>query len=144
MLVNIINKSSNRIPKYATSGASGMDLMANLTEDMVIQSMERVLIPTGIYIEIPEGFEAQIRSRSGLTLNQGLIVANSPGTIDSDFRGEIKVILANISSNPVTVQHGNRVAQMVICPYEKVQFQEVNELSSTIRAQDGFGSTGIK
>lgn len=136
------NFNNLELPHRKTEGASGMDLYAATNEDVVIKSGEISLIPTGIAIAVPEGFECQIRSRSGLSLKQGLFCLNSPGTVDSDYRGEIKVILANFSKEDRKIQKGDRIAQMVIAKYEKVELIEVEELDSTDRGDGGFGSTG--
>lgn len=144
MHVRIINKSKNPLPGYATIGSSGMDLRANIENDIIVAPMERVSIPTGIYIELPVGYEAQVRSRSGLTINKGLVVANSPGTIDADYRGEIIILMINISQEKVTINHGDRVAQLIVAPFIRVEWLETNELNSTERNTDRFGSTGLK
>ena len=140
--VKIVNKSQHSLPAYATSGASGMDLKASITEDVVLQSLERTLIPTGLFIELPEGYEAQIRPRSGLAVKQGLTCLNTPGTIDADYRGEIKVILINLSKEPQTIQNGDRIAQMVIQKVEIINWAPVEQLNETVRAAGGFGHTG--
>ncbi|MEE6187036.1 dUTP diphosphatase [Niabella digestorum] len=140
--VKIVNKSKHPLPTYATSGASGMDLRASIKEDIVLQPMERTLVPTGIFIELPEGYEAQIRPRSGLAIKQGLTCLNTPGTIDADYRGEIKVILINLSKEPQTIQNGDRIAQMVIQKVEIIQWVPVEALSETARNAGGFGHTG--
>jgi len=140
--VKIINQSSNPLPSYATEGAAGMDLMANLENPVVLQSLERTLIPTGLFIELPKGHEAQIRPRSGLAIKQGITCLNTPGTIDADYRGEIKVILINLSTEPQTIKPGERIAQMVIQTVEQVQWQEVEVLTETVRSAGGFGHTG--
>jgi dUTP pyrophosphatase len=140
--VNIINKSDNPAPHYATVGSAGMDLRANLTETITLQSLERTLIPTGLSIELPEGYEAQVRPRSGLAIKQGLTCLNTPGTIDTDYRGEIKVILINLSKEPQTIQHGDRIAQMVIAKFAKADLIEVQSLNDTHRGEGGFGHTG--
>ncbi len=142
MIVRIINKSKNVLPKYETEGSAGMDLRANMDEPVTLQSLERTLIPTGLFIELPFGYEAQIRPRSGLAIKKGLSLPNTPGTIDSDYRGEIKVILINLSPDPQTVEPGERVAQMVITKYERVEWEVVEALSDTERGAGGFGSTG--
>jgi len=144
MNLKIINRSNNPLPSYATKGSSGMDLRANLTEPIILQALDIQLIPTGIHIELPEGFEAQVRPRSGLALKRGLSMPNTPATIDSDYRGELKVILINLSKEPQTIQHGDRIAQMVICAYQKVTLVEVDELTDTERGEGGFGHTGEK
>lgn len=131
------------LPNYMTDGASGIDLMACLSKDVTLKRFERVLIPTGIHIEMPVGFEAQIRPRSGLALNFGITLLNTPGTIDSDYRGEIKVIVINLGSDDFIIKHGDRIAQMVIAKYTRVNFIEVCELSDTKRGEKGFGHTNI-
>jgi dUTP pyrophosphatase len=140
--INIVNKSDNQLPAYASEGASGMDLRANLPEPVILQSLERRLIPTGLYLELPAGYEAQVRPRSGLALNQGITCLNSPGTVDSDYRGEIKVILINLSSEPQQLQHGERIAQMVIGKVEKAGLILVEVLNESTRGEGGFGHTG--
>jgi len=142
MKVKIINKSQHPLPQYATPSSAGMDLRANLSEPIVLKPLERKLIPTGIYIALPEGFEAQIRPRSGLALKHGITLLNTPGTIDSDYRGEICVILVNLSSEPFTVNDGERVCQMVISAYTSVNWEEVEALGDTERGEGGFGHTG--
>jgi dUTP pyrophosphatase len=144
MQVNIINKSSHPLPSYETSGSAGMDIRANLDEPIVLQSLERTAVPTGLFIELPVGFEAQIRPRSGMALKQGLSVPNSPGTIDSDYRGEIKVIVINLSKDPIEIKDGDRIAQMVIAKYETISWNTVDALNDTERGEGGFGSTGKK
>ena len=142
--VKIINQSTNPLPAYTTDGASGMDIRAFLTEPVTLQSLQRALIPTGLFIELPQGYEAQIRPRSGLAIKQGITCLNTPGTIDSDYRGEIKIILINLSGEPQVVHTGDRIAQMVIQTVEKINWKEVTLLSETIRNNGGFGSTGKK
>jgi len=142
MKIKIVNKSSNKLPEYATPASAGVDLRANLEEDVIIKSMERVLIPTGLFMEIPVGYEAQVRPRSGLALKHGIGVLNSPGTIDADYRGEIKVILVNMSKDDFTIQHGERIAQMVIAAHEQAEWEEVEVLEESTRGAGGFGSTG--
>jgi len=142
MFVKIINQSANALPHYETSGSAGMDLRANLDSAVTLAPFERKLIPTGLFIELPAGFEAQIRPRSGLSFKKGLTLANSPGTIDSDYRGEIKVIMINLSTDPQTIEPGERVAQMVIARYEQIEWEPVESLSDTTRGAGGFGSTG--
>lgn len=132
------------MPQYATEHSAGMDLRANLSEAVVLQPLERKIIPTGLFIELPEGYEAQIRPRSGLAAKHGITCLNTPGTIDADYRGEIGVILANVSNEPFTVTDGERICQMVIAKYTKAELVEVQELSSTERGAGGFGSTGRK
>ncbi len=142
MKVKIINSSGNALPKYETIGSAGMDLRANIEEDVVFKPLERKLIPTGLFIELPVDYEAQIRPRSGLSYKKGLTLVNSPGTIDSDYRGEIKVIMINLSPENQTVTPGERIAQMVIARYEQISWEEVGDLSITDRGAGGFGSTG--
>lgn len=132
------------MPQYATEHSAGMDLRANLSEPVILQPLERTIIPTGLFIELPEGYEAQIRPRSGLAAKHGISVLNSPGTIDADYRGEIGVILANISNEPFTITDGERICQMVIAQYTKAEMVEVEQLSSSERGAGGFGSTGRK
>lgn len=140
--VNIINQSTNQLPNYATSGASGMDIRAFLEKPLTLQPLERCLVPTGLFIELPEGFEAQIRPRSGLAIKQGITCLNSPGTIDADYRGEIKVILINLSNEVQTIHPGDRIAQMVLQKVEKIEWQLTETLSETHRGAGGFGHTG--
>lgn len=142
MRVNIINKSNNVLPAYETASSAGMDLRAFVDDDVVLKPFERKLIPTGLYIELPDGYEAQIRPRSGLAIKSGITVLNSPGTIDADYRGEIKVILINLSQDNFTIKSGERICQMVIAKHEKAEFVEVNEISETERGAGGFGHTG--
>lgn len=130
------------MPSYATADAAGMDLRANLDVALTLQPLERTLVPTGLFMELPSGFEAQIRPRSGLAIKQGLTLLNTPGTIDADYRGEIKIILINLSNEPQTIQHGDRIAQMVVAPFVQVTLNEVKELSETDRGSGGFGHTG--
>ena len=143
MEVKIVNKSRHRLPEYQTALSAGMDLKANTSEPIVLNPMQRELIPTGIYIQLPEGYEAQIRPRSGLAAKYGITVANAPGTIDADYIGEIKVILVNLSNEKFVINPGERIAQMVISKYEKIEWNEVSELEKTDRGEGGFGSTGI-
>lgn len=140
--VKIINQSANPLPAYATAGSSGMDLRADITEAISLQPLERVLVPTGLFIELPLGFEAQVRPRSGLAIKQGLTCLNTPGTIDADYRGEIKVILINLSNEIQQVHPGDRIAQMVIQKVEQVQWEPVTTLAETERGAGGFGHTG--
>ncbi len=142
MKVEIVNKSNYPTPQYATELSAGMDLKANTSEPITLGPLERALIPTGLYIALPEGTEAQIRPRSGLAAKHGISVLNAPGTIDADYRGEIKVILVNLSNEAFTVNPGERIAQMVVAKYEKVEWLEVETLSETERGEGGFGSTG--
>lgn len=144
MKVEIINRSAHALPAYETIQSAGLDLRANLSEDVTLQSLERRLIPTGLYIALPAGTEAQVRPRSGLAYKQGITVLNSPGTIDADYRGEIGVLLVNLSKEEVVIKNGERVAQLVIAKYEQAQWAEVDTLSSTDRGEGGFGSTGKK
>lgn len=140
--VEIINKSKHPLPAYATELSAGMDLHANLDESVSLKPLERKLIPTGLFIALPSGTEAQIRPRSGLAYKEGITVLNSPGTIDADYRGEIRVLLVNLSDKNVVIHDGERIAQMIIAKYESVQFEEVENLSDTVRGAGGFGSTG--
>ena len=144
MICKIVNKSTNATPAYATAQSAGMDLRANLESPVILKPMERAMIPTGLFIELPVGFEAQVRPRSGLAAKHGITVLNTPGTIDADYRGEIKVILINLSAEPFEIQHGERIAQMVIAKHETVQWEEVEALSETERGAGGFGSSGVK
>lgn len=142
MEMKIVNQSCNPLPAYETEHAAGMDLRANLVESLLVDPMQRVLVPTGLYIELPEGFEAQVRPRSGLAFKHGITVLNSPGTIDADYRGEIKVILINLSDKTFEIQNGERIAQMIIGKYEKAEWAQVDKLSDTQRGTGGFGHTG--
>lgn len=140
--VQIVNKSSNSHPEYATTGASGMDIRAAIDEQVVLQPMERALLPTGLFVSIPEGYEIQIRPRSGLAIKQGITCLNTPGTIDADYRGEIKVILINLSAEEQIIQPGDRIAQMVLQKVERIEWQVTDSLDDTARGAGGFGSTG--
>jgi len=142
--VKIVNRSTNPLPAYATEFSSGMDLRANLLETIVLAIGERKLIPTGLFIELPKGYEAQVRPRSGLALKQGITCLNSPGTIDADYRGEIGVLLINLSGQEQVIQHGERIAQLVIQPVVQCSWEAVTELSDTLRGGGGFGHTGVK
>ena len=144
MKINIINKSKHQLPGYETEASAGMDLRANLAEEVTIKPLERQLIATGIFIELPIGYEAQIRPRSGLAYKFGISIVNSPGTIDADYRGEIKVLLVNLSNEIFTVNDGDRIAQMIIAKHEKAEWQEVELLSDTQRGAGGYGHTGVK
>jgi len=144
MRVNIVNKSKHKLPHYATTQSAGMDLRANLEEPILLKPLQRTLVKTGLFIELPIGYEAQVRPRSGLALKKGITVLNSPGTIDADYRGEIGVILVNLSDEEFVIEDGERVAQMVISKHEQVDWKEVVELVETKRGVDGFGSTGVK
>ena len=140
---NIVNLSNNPLPLYNTEDSAGMDLRAFLTAPLILNSMERALIPTGLFIEVPEGYEAQVRPRSGLAIKNGITVLNTPGTIDADYRGEVMVILINFSKEPFTIQNGDRIAQMIIAKYEKIYWNQVTKLFNTERGLSGFGSSGI-
>ncbi len=142
MIVKIINQSENSLPAYETEGSAGMDLRADITVAVTLKSLERAMIPTGLFIELPLGYEAQVRPRSGLAAKRGLTCLNSPGTIDSDYRGEIKVILVNLSNETQIIEPAERIAQMVIAKHERVTLQEVEVLNDTTRGAGGFGSTG--
>ena len=142
MKVKIVNKSKHDLPKYSTELSAGMDLRANLDESIVLKSLERRIIPTGLFIELPAGFEAQIRPRSGMAFKEGITVLNSPGTIDADYRGEIGVILANLSNNDVEIKDGDRVCQMVVAAHETVNWEPVEDLETSERGAGGFGHTG--
>lgn len=144
MTVNIINRSKNALPTYETAGSAGMDLRADMDTPITLHSLERCMIPTGIFIELPLGYEAQIRPRSGLAAKRGLTCLNTPGTIDADYRGEIKVILVNLSNETQIIDPAERIAQMVVAKHERVTWQEVNVLNDTQRGAGGFGSTGTK
>jgi dUTP pyrophosphatase len=142
MNIHIINKSKNSLPAYETAHAAGMDLRADLDATIYLQPMERKLIPTGLHIELPIGFEAQIRPRSGLAFKHGISIVNSPGTIDADYRGEVKVLLVNLSNQPFEINTGDRIAQMVVAKHETVVWTQVDELSETSRGHGGYGHTG--
>ncbi len=143
MNIKIINKSAHALPAYETAFSAGMDLRADLIEPIVIGPMERKLIPTGLFIELPIGFEAQIRPRSGLALKYGITILNTPGTIDADYRGELKILLINLSTSEFEVENGDRVAQMIISRHEQINWEEVNILTETIRGAGGYGHTGV-
>lgn len=142
--VNIVNKSANPLPSYATAGSAGMDIRANVELPITLQPLERYLVPTGLFIELPEGYEAQIRPRSGLALKQGITCLNSPGTVDSDYRGELKVILINLSNTTQVINNGDRIAQMVIAKTAMAELFLVQQLNDTVRGDGGFGHTGVK
>lgn len=142
MNINIINKSTHALPQYETTHAAGMDLRAFITDEIIIKPLQRVLVPTGLYIELPVGFEAQIRPRSGLAYKYGIGIVNSPGTIDADYRGEIKVLLVNLSDTDFVVNNGERIAQMVIAQHETIAWNEVELLNETARGEGGYGHTG--
>ncbi|MCQ6960562.1 dUTP diphosphatase [Mucilaginibacter aquariorum] len=143
MNIKIINRSKNTLPAYETLHAAGMDMRADLEAPVTLKPLERKLIPTGLFIELPEGYEAQIRPRSGLAFKHGIGIVNSPGTIDADYRGEIKVLLVNLSAEDFEVNTGDRIAQMVVAKHEQVQWQEVEELGETTRGAGGYGHTGV-
>ena len=140
--IKIVNTSANPLPHYATTGSSGMDIRASLDIPLILQPLERTLIPTGLFVEIPEGYEIQVRPRSGLAIKQGITCLNSPGTIDSDYRGEIKIILINLSSEEQVINTGDRIAQMIVQKIERAEFEQVEILNETERAAGGFGHTG--
>lgn len=140
--VKIVNVSSNTLPAYATAQSAGMDIRANLAQPLVLKPLERQLVPTGLFIELPDNHEAQIRPRSGLAINQGITCLNSPGTVDADYRGELKVILINLSDTEKTINNGDRIAQMIIAKVEKAQLVQVDELNESERGSGGFGHTG--
>jgi dUTP pyrophosphatase len=142
MVIRIVNHSKNPLPAYETAGSAGMDIRASLEKPLVLKPLERALIPTGLYIELPIGFEAQIRPRSGLAINKGITILNTPGTIDADYRGEIKIILINLSSDNFVVNSGERIAQMIISSHERAEWVEVDDLVKTQRGAGGFGHTG--
>jgi dUTP pyrophosphatase len=142
MTVKVINNSKHQLPDYQTALAAGMDLCANLSENIILKPLERILIPTGLFMEIPAGYEAQIRPRSGLAYKHGITVLNSPGTIDADYRGEIKVLLVNLSAHDFVITDGERIAQMVIAAHARISFLEVAQIGETKRGAGGFGSTG--
>jgi dUTP pyrophosphatase len=143
MKVKIVNKSPNQLPAYETLLSAGMDLRAYLDESAVLQPLQRMLVPTGIFLELPAGFEAQVRPRSGLAAKSGITVLNTPGTIDADYRGEVKVILINLSSEPFALQNGDRIAQMVVARHERIEWELSEELEQTDRGEGGFGHTGV-
>lgn len=142
MKVKVINQSQHALPAYETEFSAGMDLRANLTESITINSLQRVMVPTGLFIELPKGYEAQIRPRSGLAWKHGLTVLNSPGTIDADYRGEIKVVLVNLSNEPFVINNGERIAQMVVAEHARIEWENTEILEETTRGAGGFGSTG--
>ncbi len=142
--VKIVNQSKNDLPKYATLGSAGMDLKANLEQPVNLKPLQRQMVPTGLFIELPEGYEAQVRPRSGMAINKGITCLNSPGTVDSDYRGEIKIILINLSDTLQTIEHGDRIAQLIIAKVEKAKWNSVVQLSVSHRGEGGFGHTGNK
>jgi len=144
MQIKIINKSRHTLPSYETLASAGMDLRANLSEPITLKPLERTLVKTGLFIELPIGFEVQVRPRSGLALKKGITVLNSPGTVDADYRGEIGVILVNLSNEDFVIENGERIAQLIIAKHERAEWIEVEELSETSRGEGGFGSTGVK
>lgn len=144
MKIKIVNKSQHKLPEYATTQSAGLDLRANLSEPILLKPLERTLVKTGLFIELPEGYEAQVRPRSGLAYKKGITVLNSPGTVDADYRGEIGVILVNLSSDDFVIENGERVAQMVIAKHEQANWIEVETLEVSERGEGGFGSTGVK
>jgi dUTP pyrophosphatase len=143
MNIKIINKSQHALPNYETIASAGMDLRANLSEPITLNSLERTIVKTGLFIELPIGYEAQVRPRSGLAAKKGITVLNSPGTVDADYRGEIGVILVNLSSEPLVIENGERIAQLIIAKHERAEWIEVEELSETSRGEGGFGSTKL-
>lgn len=143
MKIRIVNRSSHSLPSYETRASAGMDLRANLAEDVLLKPLGRALIPTGLFIELPVGYEAQVRPRSGLAVKKGIIMLNTPGTIDADYRGEVMVILVNLSTEDYKVQNGDRIAQMIISKHEKAEWEEVADLTETVRGAGGFGHTGV-
>ena len=144
MKVRVINRSSNPLPEYASLYAAGMDVRANNSEPIVLEPLGRAMVPTGLFLEIPAGYEVQVRPRSGLAAKKGITVLNAPGTIDADYRGEVCVILVNLSSEPFTVERGERIAQLVLAKHEVMEWEEVESLASSARGEGGFGSTGVK
>ncbi|MFY8097101.1 MAG: dUTP diphosphatase [Flavobacterium sp.] len=144
MQIKIINQSQHPLPNYETIASAGMDLRANLKEPIILKPLERVLVKTGLFIELPLGFEAQVRPRSGLALKKGITVLNSPGTVDADYRGEIGVILVNLSNDDFVIENGERIAQLVVAKHERAEWMEVDQLNETSRGTGGFGSTGVK
>lgn len=144
MVIKIINKSNNPMPRYESAMAAGMDIRTSITESVTLQPLERKLLPTGLYMELPEGYEAQVRPRSGMALKRGLTVLNTPGTVDADYRGEIGVILINLSNEAQTIEPGERIAQIVIARHEQPEIEAVESLSSTERGEGGFGHSGRK
>ena len=144
MTIKIINKSNHDLPNYETIASDGMDLRANILEPITLKSLERTIVKTGLFIELPIGYEAQVRPRSGLAAKKGITVLNSPGTVDADYRGEIGVILVNLSNEDFVIENGERIAQLIIAKHERAEWIEVQELSETSRGEGGFGSTGVK
>lgn len=144
MIVKVINRSSNALPQYATSFAAGLDVRADNAEPIVLKPLARAMVPTGLYLEIPAGYEVQVRPRSGLAAKKGITVLNAPGTIDADYRGEVCVILVNLSSEDFVIERGERIAQLVLAKHEVIEWEEVSELGDSERGAGGFGSTGVK
>jgi dUTP pyrophosphatase len=144
MQIKIINKSAHELPNYETIASAGMDLRANISDPITLKSLERTIVKTGLFIELPIGYEAQVRPRSGLAAKKGVTVLNSPGTVDADYRGEIGVILVNLSNEDFIIENGERIAQLIIAKHERAEWIEVQELSETSRGEGGFGSTGVK
>ena len=144
MTVKVVNKGGNALPQYSTLASAGMDVRASLESPVVLAPLQRAMIPTGLYLEIPVGYEVQVRPRSGLAAKKGITVLNTPGTIDADYRGEVNVILVNLSDQPFTVEPGERIAQLVLARHEKIEWEEVEVLGDTERGEGGFGSTGTK
>lgn len=144
MIVKVINRSGNALPEYATALAAGLDVRANNPEPIVLKPLERAMVPTGLFIEIPAGYEVQVRPRSGLAAKKGITVLNAPGTIDADYRGEVCVILVNLSNADFVIEKGERIAQLVLAKHERIDWECVNELASSERGEGGFGSTGVK
>ncbi len=144
MIIKIINKSQHDLPNYETIASAGMDLRANISEPITLKSLERTIVKTGLFIELPIGYEAQVRPRSGLAAKKGITVLNSPGTVDADYRGEIGVILVNLSHEDFVIENGERIAQLIIAKHERAEWTAVQELSETSRGEGGFGSTGVK
>ncbi len=144
MTVKVINKGGNPLPEYATALAAGMDVRADNAEPIVLHPLERALVPTGLYLEIPAGYEIQVRPRSGLAIKKGITVLNSPGTVDADYRGELRVILVNLSNEDFTIERGERIAQIVLAAHARIEWEEVSELEASERGTGGFGSTGVK
>lgn len=144
MTVKVINRSANALPSYSTPLSAGMDVRADIKEAITLAPLQRAMVPTGLYMEIPEGYEVQVRPRSGLAAKHGITVLNTPGTIDADYRGEVKVILVNLSNEPFSIEPGERIAQLVLAKHEKAEWEEVSELGESERGEGGFGSTGRK
>ncbi|MDR2293088.1 MAG: dUTP diphosphatase [Prevotellaceae bacterium] len=144
MKIKIVNKSAFDLPQYATSQSAGLDLRANINNPVILKPLERKLVPTGLFIELPDGYEAQVRPRSGLAIKHGISLVNTPGTIDPDYRGEIRVILINLSNDDFILNPGERIAQMIICKFERIEWENVVDLSVSERGDGGFGSTGTK